>query len=192
MRTMGLKLKNKLQDWLFGIEPTEPHHPQQNPCEMRSIRWLKEHSRWIQKRTGATANIWFYIMKYLAGVHYHLADETIGWDTPIRKRTGETPDISALLQFCFYKKLYYHVPNQPYPETNEKSGYWLGLAHNFEDSLCYNILTSDTQQVIQRSVVRSASKYWSNNQEAIYPTKSFHPTVPDDGYLEITHDYDDL
>jgi hypothetical protein len=60
--------------------------------------------------------------------------------------------------------VYYHDPNQPDPETKEKSGYWLGLAHNVGDALCYNILTCDTHQVIQRSVVRSASKDRSQNK----------------------------
>jgi hypothetical protein len=131
-------------------------------------------------------------MKYLADVHNYTADVTIGWYTPIRKRTGKTPDIFALLQFRFYKKVYYHDPNQPYPETKEKSGYRLGLAHNVGDALCYNILTCDTHQVIQRSMVRSASKDRSQNKEASFPEDYFHPTIPDDGYLEISHKYDDL
>jgi hypothetical protein len=179
MQTLGLKLKNKLRDMLVGLETTEPHHPQQNPCEMRAIRWLKENSRLIRKRTGAPSNVWYYIMKYLADVHNHTADETIGWDTPIKKRTGETPDISALLQFRFYEKIYYHDPTQSFPGTKEKCGYWLGLAHHVGDSLCYNILTCDTHKVIQRSVVRSVDKDRSLNNEARFPLDAFHPTLPD-------------
>jgi hypothetical protein len=46
-----------------------------------------------------------------------------GWITPIKKRTGETPDISAFAQFKFYEKVYYHDPGQPFQETKEKCGY---------------------------------------------------------------------
>jgi hypothetical protein len=115
MQTLGAKLKAKFRDHLIGVETTEPHHPQQNPCEMRAIRWLKENSR-----TGAPSSVWWYIMKYLADIHNHTADETLVWITPIQKRTGETPDISAFTQFKLYEKVHYHDPGQPFPETKEK------------------------------------------------------------------------
>jgi hypothetical protein len=88
MQTLSAKLKVKFRDHLIGAETTEPHHPQQNTCEMRAIRWLKENFRLIRKRTRSPTNIWWYIMKYLADIHNHTADETLGWSTPIQKRSG--------------------------------------------------------------------------------------------------------
>jgi hypothetical protein len=41
-------------------------------------------------------------------------------------------------------------------------------------------------------MVRSASIDRSRNKEAKFPEYSFHPTMPDDGYLDISHKYDNL
>jgi hypothetical protein len=49
-------------------------------------------------------------MKFLADIHNHTADETLGWITPIQKRTGATPDILALTQFKFYEKFTTMIP----------------------------------------------------------------------------------
>jgi hypothetical protein len=78
MQTLSAKLKAKFRNHLIGVETTEPQHPQQNRCEMHAISWLKKNSRLIRKRTGAPANVWWYIMKYIADIHNHTADETLG------------------------------------------------------------------------------------------------------------------
>jgi hypothetical protein len=51
--------------------------------------------------------------------------------------------------------MYYLVIEEQTPFSKEKSGYWLGMAHNVGDALTYHILTDETQTVIQRSVIRS-------------------------------------
>jgi hypothetical protein len=43
MQTLSAKLNAKFRDHLIVVETTKPHHPQQNPCVMRAIRWLKEN-----------------------------------------------------------------------------------------------------------------------------------------------------
>jgi hypothetical protein len=45
------------------------------------------------------------------------------------------------------------------------------------DALCYNILTCDTHQVLQRSVVRSVDKDRSLNVEATFPNDAYHPVL---------------
>ena len=42
------------------------------------------------------------------------------------------------------------------PESKKKLGRFVGIAENVGDTLTYKILTDDTEQVICRSVVRSA------------------------------------
>jgi hypothetical protein len=74
----------------------------------------------------------------------------------------ETPDISAFLKFKFYEKVYYHDPDQKYPGTKEKSGYWFSVADHVGDRLCFRILTTDTHRIIERSVVRSAERSPTN------------------------------
>ena len=91
-------------------EYTEAHHPQQNPAELRAIRWLKTSIRLLRIKTGAPASVWAWMAKYLADIHNITADDTLDWVTPWSKRRGETPDISAYLQFTFYEKIYYLDP----------------------------------------------------------------------------------
>jgi hypothetical protein len=54
--------------------------------------------------------------------------------------------------------VYYHDPDQKYPGTKEKPGYWLGVADHVRDRLCFHIMTTDTHHIIERSVVRSAER----------------------------------
>jgi hypothetical protein len=55
----------------------------------------------------------------------------------------------------------------------------LGVAHNVGDALTYYILTDDTQQVIQRSVVRSRNDIHGVNERVsfdpnLYPAVTLH------------------
>lgn len=76
------KLIKRLQEWVTASEFTEPYHPQQNPAELRAIRWLKNSTRVIRQRTGEPKEVWLWIAKYLAYIHNITADETLGWKTP--------------------------------------------------------------------------------------------------------------
>jgi hypothetical protein len=82
-------------------------------------------------------------MEYMADIHNNTADETLGWITPIEKRKGNTPDISAFLHFKFYERVYYMDSDSTFPATKEKAGYWLGVSKNIGDALTYEILTDD-------------------------------------------------
>ena len=158
MQRWGKSWVKRLREWLTGAEFTEPHHPQQNPAELRAVRWLKQGIATLRRRTGAPSMLWAYAAKYLAQIHNLTADETLDWITPFQKRRGHTPDISAYLQFQFYERVFYLDCSESFPSTKEKAGYWLGVAENVGDALTYHILTDDTEQVIERSVVRSAKK----------------------------------
>ena len=86
----------------------------------------------------------------------HLAAKKLNWRTPIEVATGETPDISNLLQFYWYEKVYYYDHSTSFPDSKEKLGRFVGIAENVGDTLFYKILTSDANQIIHRLVVRSA------------------------------------
>ncbi len=145
------------RDYLVRDSFPEPHSPWQNPVEARSIRWLKGTSQVLMDRQGAPDIVWLQAMEYMADIHNHTADESLGWMTPIQKRKGHTPDISAFLHFTFYEKVYYMDSDSTYPSTKEKTGYWIGVSKNIGDALTYKILTDDKETVLSRSVVRTAS-----------------------------------
>ena len=141
----------------YGIKESfaEAGYPNQNPVESKAIKWLKRAGERLLNHTGAPDYVWLWAYQYLALVNNWTADRTLRWKCPHTKRFGVTPDISALLSFHFYEPIYYLDIEEPTPLSREKAGYWLGVAHNVGDALTYHILTDESQQVIQRSVVRS-------------------------------------
>ena len=72
--------------------------------------------------------------------------------TPIEACFGDTPDLSPLLQFTFYKPVYFLDQDARFPETRERLGRFVGIAENHGDTLTYWILTPD-DQLLARSVV---------------------------------------
>jgi hypothetical protein len=94
----GKQWNTRLREWLTSSEYTEPHHPQQNPAELRVCQWLEENIKTLRMLTGAPKTLWLTIAKYLADIHNFTADETLDWQIPLGKQKGETPDISAFLQ----------------------------------------------------------------------------------------------
>ncbi len=148
-------LLRRLRRLLIGVEYTEPYHPQQNPTKMQAIRWLKSAVKVVRARTGAPENLWFQAMEYMADIHNVTPDETLSWITPFQKRHGMTPDISPYLQFQFYESVHYMDTEESFPGTREKTGRFIGVSKNVGHLMCYKVLTDDTQQIIERSVVRS-------------------------------------
>jgi hypothetical protein len=149
---------------------TEPYHPQQNPAEMRAVKWLKSHSQVLMDRNEVPPWLWFQVVKYLADLHNHCADETLRWRTPLEIRHGDTPDISAFLQFEFYEPIYYLDSRLSFPSSKEKPGRWLGVAHNVGDNLTYRILCDESNQILNRSVVRSALDRKAPNRRVTFDT----------------------
>jgi hypothetical protein len=86
----------------------------------------------------------------------HLAKPDLDWRTSIEACFGITPDISALLLFTFYERIYYLDAEVPFPSSKERAGYFVGIAKNIGDALTFWILTEDNECLIARSVLRTA------------------------------------
>ena len=141
----------------FGVGDgmTEPHHPHQNPAENHAVRWIKQHTELVMNITGAPEYVWPDCVEWLVSCHNVTAHEALGYRTPYEKRHGSTPDISAFILFHFWEKIYYHAPDNSFPESKELPGYFLGVANNVGDALTFVILSEDGQR-LHRSVIRSA------------------------------------
>ena len=149
---------------------SEPYCPWQNPVETHAIRWLVKATSALLARQGAPDFLWLYAMKYMALVNNWCAHEALDWQTPFEKRHGKTPDISALLVCRFYERVYYADHNVSFPKTQEKAGYWIGVAENVGDALCYYVLTDDTHAVITTGYVRPVSQSRLNKKVSFDPT----------------------
>ena len=121
--------------------------------------------------SGCPACCWLLCLQYICVVLNHLASPTLQGICNVQALEGTTPDISFLLHFSFYEPVYYRIdssePDLNFPSlSNEKKGYWVGVANNQGDSLTLRILTEDTQKIIIHSGVRSALRTTTNQHLA--------------------------
>jgi hypothetical protein len=117
---------------------------------------IKPMMKQLLDRTGAPDELWYLAMEYIVYLYNHIAKPTLKWKTPTEVAFGETPDISALLQFAFYQQVYYHSLEAAFPNSGEKLGHFVGIANKVGVALTYYILTDDANQVISRSVLHPA------------------------------------
>jgi hypothetical protein len=147
---------------------TEPD-PQQNPPE-RMMSELKDSMEKQYIDTGCDPKSWFRLVCHVSAVKNHTARESFKWRTPFEASAGETPDITGLLQFILWERVYYLDP----PGGSENPGRWLGRAHNYGDTMCYWILTDDdTKELIvlkQTSTGTSTAIAWSSPGLLVYNT----------------------
>ena len=118
---------------------SEAGYPTQNPVEQGGVRILKSAASTIITQTGAIPAVWPWVYNYIADVNNHCANRILNWRTPIEKRHGYTPDISALLLYQFWEPIYYLI-DEATPKSKEQKGRWLGISHNVGDKLTYFIL----------------------------------------------------
>ena len=102
----------------------------------------------IMDLSGCPKQGWLYALQYVAYVYNVTANHALGWQTHFFMQFGTTPNILALLAFCFFEKVYYLEPKASFLDTQEESGYILGIAENVGDALTYWVLQEKTQQVI--------------------------------------------
>lgn len=128
------------RDLFIKDQFTEPYHPQQNPVELRAVKYLKEHSHVLLDQTEVPESCWYLLIKYLADVHNICSDPTIRNQVLITVRTGVTKDISAWLQFSFLQPVLYLDHEEVWPASRERTGRWVGVTENIGDQLTYWIL----------------------------------------------------
>lgn len=95
----------------------------------------------------------------MADVHIIRSDPNLpDGMTPLQYKTGVTPDISAFLQFSFWQPVLYLDHESEWSSLKERSGRWVGIAHNNNDPFTFWIFDDQTIQLLARSVVRPFSQ----------------------------------
>jgi len=150
-------ISNKTKDILRLVHTkdwqSEPHNQQQNFAENRMGTVIDMVSTTMD-RTGCPASMWFLILCWVCFVLNYSACKSLQWQIPIAILMGFDPDISFLLEYSFWEPVLYAVDNHFPSQSPEKTGRFVGFAHNIGDILTFRILTDDTNQIITRSVVR--------------------------------------
>ena len=187
-----LEISNKVQDILRDLMisdwQSEPHQQHQNPAERR-YQDVKRLTNTLLDRSGAPPSLWFLAMTYACFVLNLTANASIGYAIPMAILTGITQDISPLLQFEWYEPIYYREEETGFPsKSTEKFGQFVGIAEHVGHALTFMVLNEDTQRIIQRSVVRTATDPSSTNLRARgYPNQDHHKLF--NHILTITLEY---
>jgi hypothetical protein len=168
---MSQRVKDIHRDLIIADQWTEPHSPWKNTAELNVVKYLKSHAQALLDKTGAPGNLWFLAQDYLAHVHNLSANlqpnykipEKISWE-------GGTSDISHILMFYWFEPVLYLDPVSKFrfPETTERSGYFVRFADNVRGALTFNILKNDLVTVLHRSVVRSAADASHRNRRVSF------------------------
>ena len=152
-----VEISNKVQDILrtlfISAWQSEPHQQQQNPAERR-IQTIKTTSNRIMDRLGAPAYTWLLCLLYVCYLLNHTYNDTIK-NVPLNRLTGTTVDISPLLRFHFWQKVYYKKEENTFPsESKEGVGHIVGISEHVGPMMTWKVLTVDTHKVLYRSQLR--------------------------------------
>ena len=168
---IGSAVRNILRMYAISNFQCEPHHQHQNPAE-RKIQEVKKLTNAILDCTGTHHRFWLLCLLFVVQLLNVLASESLNWETPTYKATGQRPDISPFLIFHFGELVLYSHDNKFPSDSPELRGYYMGPASHQGDILTHLILTIDTEQVITRSAVRKANDPDNPNFRAMAITSS--------------------
>jgi len=147
-----------LRSYCIDSWQSEPHYQHQNHAERR-YAVIKPLVNLLLNTSGAPASAWLLAIQYVCHVLNHTATESIKWRTPLEKLNGSTPDISSIILFQFWEKIYYKHDNPSFPsDSTERLGRFVGIAEHVGHALTFKVLTEDTSKIIFRSRIRSAEE----------------------------------
>ena len=145
---------------------SESYHQDQNKTET-CFGPAMRYTNTVMNTSGYLACCWLLCLQYICVVLHHLASPTLQGICLVQALQGTTQEISFMLHFSFYEPVYYRTdssePDFHFPSSsNEKKGYWVGLANNQGEHLTWSILTEDTHKIIICSGIQSALSTTTN------------------------------
>ena len=104
-----------IDDW-----KSEAHFQHQNFSERR-YQDVKRYCQQIINSSGAPENFWFLIMEYCCYILNRMALKSLDWCTPYERLYGVTPDISLIMRYKFWYKVYYQNIDSHFPSSSNES-----------------------------------------------------------------------
>jgi hypothetical protein len=135
---------------------SEAHMPHQNFAE-RHWQDLKRLTTWLMAYKNVPEDLWLLCLEYVADIMNITAVQSLNWQTPLQRLTGQTPDSSIAMVFEFYDDVYYRRDPVFPSQTVEKKGRFVGFSKDVGHALTYKILTEDTCKILHRSIVNSSN-----------------------------------
>ena len=100
------KVQDILRNYIIQDWQSEPHQQHQNAAE-HHYQDVKCMANTLLDCTGTLPSLWYLALTHACMVLNLTANASIGHTTPVQMLTGVTPDISPILQFDWYKPVYY-------------------------------------------------------------------------------------
>ena len=152
------KVKDVLRYLMIDYWQSEPKHQGQNFCERR-YQNIKHNTQNVMNKLNVPGWAWLLCITYVCFVMNRTAVTSLDNRTPIEHLTGDTPDISPILQFQFFEEVYYSDVDAPNTlgSEDEKAGWFVGISESVGHSMTYLIMSKETLKVVHRSSLRRAS-----------------------------------
>ena len=150
---IGERVKNFLRALVIAAWQSVPYMQHQNYAE-RKYQTVKSLTNRVLDRFGAPGFAWFLCLTYVCFVLNHTYNPTLD-DIPIRRLTGTTPDISPLLRFHFWQKVYFpRETGHSTGNSKELVGYIAGISEHAGPAMTYKIYHPESGKVLHRSICR--------------------------------------
>jgi hypothetical protein len=160
-------MKKLLRKHQVKEEHSEAFLQFQNPVE-RWIGFIKRSVFKILQHSKAPPDEWLECAQYVIACHNKTARKSLHWRTPLEMLKGDTPDVSELMDFEFYQKVFYVADPgaTAFPEPKLHEANYLGPAYNHGSVLCHWIRLPDGSK-IAKSLLRPNYDASTSNQEEV-------------------------
>jgi hypothetical protein len=133
------RVKDIHRDLIIADKWAELHIPWQKYSELNGFKYLKSYAQVLLDRTGTPDNLWFLAQDYSAYLHNLSANIQVNWKYQNRYQGGRNgiPHISHIVMFYWFEPVLYLDPVSKFqfPETTERTRYFVGFADNVGDAL---------------------------------------------------------
>jgi hypothetical protein len=145
------KVKEILRNFAVANASLEPHYQNQNATE-REIQDVKKDMEMVMNLTNTPYEWWPLCVEYIALVKNHTACASLKNRTLVEVRTGQTPDVSKLLQYCWWEPVYFLDE-----EGTECLSRWAGVAEHVGDELTFIVVSDKTGHAMFRSDLQTVT-----------------------------------
>jgi hypothetical protein len=141
----------------------EPYTQQHNRAEL-AIRELKRGYRRQMRKTNAPRVLWDHCLQLQAMIRSHTALDLYELydEVPETNVSGDTADISALVEHAWYDWVWYLNPPGFDMEIREL-GRWLGPSHDVGQAMCSKIFTKKATILNRSSVFPISPSEWNSD-----------------------------
>jgi len=190
---LSTRIKDALHALVIGGWQSEAYLRHQDSAGQK-CQDIKAKADLVLNRSGAPPGAWLLCFEYVAFIMDRTAVKSLDYRTPLGVLTGQTPDISVLLQCPLWGPVHIERCESqgggPFLlKSNEAKAHFAGCAESVGRSVTYVVVTEDTGQAIFRSRLRRVKSDGDKDlRVGPPPTDDKDDTVKHPSHTESTHD----